>query len=86
MAADIEKDDLLVRDDDGQRDAIAGPNSHRLHTLELPAQRVIVQMGGKWIMGQVSDDSREGFPQIGVSRKKLAGTTQETPSRDDRKH
>ena len=50
MATDIQQDDFLVRNSNGQCDSIAIGDADGLNSFELAAEVVVGKMGGKGIL------------------------------------
>ena len=56
MTADVQQDNFLIGNDDGQGDAIAVDDADGLNAFKLAAGMVIGKMGGKGTLRQVLDD------------------------------
>lgn len=62
MAADIQQDDFLVRNGNGQCDSIAIGDADSLSAFELAAEMVIFQMWLERIVLQIAQDIGELCP------------------------
>ena len=62
MATDIQQDDLLLRNDDSQCDAIAIGDADGLNAFELAAKVIVFQVGLERVALQIAEDTGELCP------------------------
>jgi hypothetical protein len=65
VAADVEQDDLLVRDLNPEDDAVVVGDADRLNVLQFAAEMVVGKVERKRILLQVVHHLRKAFSQIG---------------------
>lgn len=86
VAADIEQDDLLFGHHNGEGDAVAVSEAHRLHPLQLAGQVVILQVGLERVAFQVAQGSGEFSPQFRMMFHELFSRTGEAGGPDQGIH